>query len=248
MTTRHLETIPFPAAVGITHLRVYDTAATDGVIGGSPHVHLASAEAYIPIAGEGEVQTLNATGEETFSLRAGEIVWFEPGVVHRLVNADGRLELLVVMQNAGLPEAGDAVFTFSDVIMADELAYFRAASLSGSSEADRVASALRRRDLAVAGFEALLAASRAGDKGPLQRFLERSVSLKQSRLPEWSGLVEAGPVAATRRTQHQLEELQRGNIGDLLGAQVRRAGADVRQPGIGMCGLLQAYLPEGARV
>jgi mannose-6-phosphate isomerase-like protein (cupin superfamily) len=248
MTMRDLETLPFPAAVGLTHLRVYDTAATDGVIGGSPHLHLASAEAYIPIAGEGEVQTLSGTGEETFPLRPGQIVWFEPGVIHRLVNTDGALELLVIMQNAGLPEAGDAVFTFPDDIVADDLAYLDAAMLRGSSEEERIASALERRDLAVEGFGALLAASRAGDEGPLRSFLERSASLKRGLLAEWQSLVEAGPVEAIRKTQHDLELLQQGSIAELVRARVRSNGPDERRPGIGMCGLLQAYLPEGPRL
>jgi mannose-6-phosphate isomerase-like protein (cupin superfamily) len=248
MMTGDLETLPFPAAVGLTHLRVYDTASSDGMVGGSPHVHLASAEAYIPIAGEGEVQTLSGAGEETFPLRPGQIVWFEPGVIHRLVNADGALELLVVMQNAGLPEAGDAVFTFPDDIMADERAYLNAATLSGSSEGERIASALERRDLAVEGFAALLAASRSGDDGPLRTFLERAASLKRGLLTTWQSLVEAGPVQAARKTQHQLEELQQGGVAELIRAQVRSSGPGPSEPGIGMCGLLHAYLPEGSGV
>jgi mannose-6-phosphate isomerase-like protein (cupin superfamily) len=248
MMTGNLETLPFPAAVGLTHLRVYDTAASDGMVGGSPHVHLASAEAYIPIAGEGEVQTLSGAGEETFPLRPGQIVWFEPGVIHRLVNADGALEILVVMQNAGLPEAGDAVFTFPDHIMADDLAYLNAATLSGSSQEERIVSALERRNLAVEGFAALITASRSGDDGPLRTFLERATSLRRGLLPEWESLVEAGPVEAARKTQHQLEELQQGSIAGLIRARVRSSEHDVRQPGIGMCGLLRAYLPEGSRV
>lgn len=248
MTTRSLEPLPFPAAVGLTHLRVYDTAAADGMVGGSPHMHLASAEAYIPIAGEGEVQALSGAGEETFPLRPGQIVWFEPGVIHRLVNADGALELLVVMQNAGLPEAGDAVFTFPDDIMADDLAYLNAATLSGSSQGERIASALERRNLAVEGFAALIAASRSGDERPLRTFLERSASLKRGLLSEWKSLVEAGPVEAIRKTQHQLEQLQQGSIAELMHARIRSNAPDERQPGVGMCGLLRAYLPEGSRV
>lgn len=38
--TSHTMSIPpFPAAVGVTHLLVYDTLAPDGLVGGSPHVH-----------------------------------------------------------------------------------------------------------------------------------------------------------------------------------------------------------------
>lgn len=237
-------TFDFPAAVGLTHLRVYDTAAPDGVTGGSPHVHLASAEAYIPIGGEGAVQTLSANGEETFDLRPGAVVWFEPGVIHRLVNLDGRLELIVIMQNAGLPEAGDAVFTFPDDIMADELAYLSAASLAGASEEERISSALARRDRAVEGFDVLRSAYRSGDERPLHAFLARAGALKRSSLPHWSSLVEAGPIRATRETTRRLQELEQGSISGLTRARVRGTTFNTRSTGIGMCGLLRAYMPE----
>ena len=53
---------PFPGAVGVTHLRVYDSESPDGLRGGTPHVHSACAEAYFVVAGHGAVQTLAATG------------------------------------------------------------------------------------------------------------------------------------------------------------------------------------------
>lgn len=245
MVTKEQEALAFPAAVGLTHLRVYDTAGPDGLTGGSPHVHLASAEAYIPIAGEGEVQTLSASGERTFPLRKGTIVWFEPGVIHRLVNADGELELLVIMQNAGLPEAGDAVFTFADEIMANALAYLETASLAGDGEKERIVSALRRRDRAVEGFEVLLAAHRSGDDGPLRTFFELATALKQPVLTEWESLVEAGPVNATRMAQRRLVEIAKGSITSLLNARVESGSSGHERRGVGMCGVLHRYLPEG---
>ena len=53
---------PLPGAVGVTHLKVYDTEAPDGLFGGSPHVHFACTEAYLVIGGRGAVQTLGADG------------------------------------------------------------------------------------------------------------------------------------------------------------------------------------------
>ncbi len=248
MATGDQNTLAFPAAVGLTHLRVYDTAAPDGVIGGSPHVHLASAEAYIPIAGEGEVQTLSLAGEQTLPLRKGNIVWFEPGVIHRLVNADGELELLVIMQNAGLPEAGDAVFTFADGIMADELAYLNAASLTGNREEERIASALRRRDQAAEGFEVLVRAFRSGDEEPLRTFYQRATALKRALASEWDLLVEAGPVQATRTTRQQLAALSQGSFAGLLDARVASGSSGNTRPGVGMCGVLRAYSPSRSEV
>ncbi len=60
--------------------------------------------------GRGAVQTLTAAGFQETPLSPGALVWFTPGTIHRLVN-DGDLTLHVLMQNCGLPEAGDAVLT-----------------------------------------------------------------------------------------------------------------------------------------
>jgi hypothetical protein len=91
-------------------------------------------------------------------------VWFTPGTVHRLVN-DGGLDLLVVMSNAGLPEAGDAVLTFPADVLADSDAYARAAALpAGVDEHTLTAAARTRRDLAIEGF--LLLRDRVQERGP----------------------------------------------------------------------------------
>ena len=60
--TEQIQAPPLPGAVGVTHLKVYDTHAPDGLIGGSPHLHFACTEAYIVLAGRGAVQTLGAGG------------------------------------------------------------------------------------------------------------------------------------------------------------------------------------------
>ena len=101
----------FPGGTAVSHLTVYDWPTPDGLAGGSPHLHTASGEGYVVVGGRGRLQTLSAAGAGEHPLAAGTVLWFTPGTVHRLVN-DGGLEIVVVMQNAGLPEAGDAVFTF----------------------------------------------------------------------------------------------------------------------------------------
>ncbi|MEK8105640.1 hypothetical protein NKG94_11725 [Micromonospora sp. M12] len=78
--------------------------------------------------GEGAVQTLTTAGFRETPLRPGGVVWFEPGTVHRLVNGGG-LTIVVLMQNSGLPEAGDAVLTFPPEVLADPAAYASAAAL-----------------------------------------------------------------------------------------------------------------------
>ena len=106
-----MDEFPLPGGIGVSHLRAYDWEAEDGVCGGSPHLHLACTEAYVVTGGRGAVQTLSVGGYAETPLEAGVIAWFAPGTVHRMVQGGG-LRVTVLMQNSGLPEAGDAVFTF----------------------------------------------------------------------------------------------------------------------------------------
>ena len=234
----------FPGAVGFTWLRVYDSVAPDGVPGGSPHVHLASAEAYITVAGRGEVHTFGRDGFESFELRPGGVVWFEPGIIHRLVNTSSDLEIFVVMQNAGLPEAGDAVLTFPDRILADPAGYKRAAGLMGGSGDQRLVEAAARRDLAVEGFIEMLDGADTERAARYERFLERAVALRRDLVPEWRQLWEERPLAEAQCTGKQLDAIAAGTVTELTRAQA--AGyLPEDEPGVGMCGRLDTYLPEG---
>ena len=232
----------FPGAVGFTRLHVYDSVAPDGVRGGSPHVHLASAEAYIVTAGEGAVQTFGPDGERRFDLRPGAVVWFEPGIVHRLINI-GELEILCVMQNAGLPEAGDAVLTFPDAVLAEPDAYREASGLAGE---DRLVEAARRRDLAVEGFVAMLAGDDRERWVRYQQFLRRAVALRRDLVPAWRDLWQQRPLAEAQLTGARLDAIAADSIDALLAARVASFSPE-REQGYGMCGRLDTYLPEGWR-
>ena len=241
---------PLPGAVGVTHLRVYDTVAPDGVAGGSPHVHFACTEAYVVVGGRGAVQTLSADGFREFGLESGKIVWFTPGVIHRLVNLDGRLEIQVIMQNAGLPEAGDALLTFAPEILADADAYARAASAAAG---ERVfvsgdEAAQRRRDLAVEGFGALRARFEREGVAALEAFYQAGLRLIQPKLDAWRVVWEAGPLAAARRTGEQLDALGQGRADHLRQGSVHELPAPDEERKLGMCGTLGLYLPEGVEV
>ncbi|NEE21524.1 cupin domain-containing protein, partial [Streptomyces sp. SID7499] len=87
-------------------------------------------EGYVVVGGSGSVQTLTASGFQETPLTPGALVWFTPGTVHRLVNEDG-LRVIVLMQNSGLPEAGDAVLTLPPRCLADPDVYRAAATLPG---------------------------------------------------------------------------------------------------------------------
>ncbi|KQX49940.1 MULTISPECIES: cupin domain-containing protein [unclassified Streptomyces] len=220
---------PLPGGVGISGLRVYDQEAADGLCGGTPHMHLVCSEAYVVLGGRGSVQTLTTSGYADTPLRPGDVVRFTPGTIHRLVNGGG-LRLVVLMQNSGLPEAGDAVFTFPAAVLADPDAYRAAASLTG----DHAAAALRRLDLALKGFLTLR------DEGQLREFHVAAHRLKRELLDEWEARWRAGALAAAEETGRQLDRLKAGDLSHLdHGAVVRLERPE--EPLFGMCGLLQPY-------
>ncbi len=237
---------PLPGGIGVTHLRVYDTTAADGIRGGTPHLHTCCTEAYYVIAGEGEVRTLGrAGGAEVTALAPGVLAWFPPGTVHRLVNGSGDLEILVLMANSGLPEAGDMVLTFPDEVLADPDRYRAAAELPGDEATTEGsgAAARARRDLAAAGFGPLWDATVAGDPAPLDRFLERAVAIAGGRASGWADLVDAGPSSALDATRGQLAALAAGSTAGLAdgGVHIRTAPAGPRA--MGCCGTLGTYRP-----
>ncbi|HEX8864782.1 MAG TPA: cupin domain-containing protein [Lentzea sp.] len=219
---------PFPGGIGISGLRVYDWPTVDGRCGGSPHVHLTCAECYYVIGGQGSVQTLTRRGFAETPLREGTVAWFTPGTIHRLVN-DGDLRIIVVMQNSGLPEAGDAVFTFPAEVLADPETY------AAQARADDEESAKRRRDLALKGFLELRPEG-------LDDFYRAAVRLKQDVLDDWEQRWRAGALASAERTGEHLERLRDSDIGHLADADIHVLRADEPQR-FGMCGRLDVHDP-----
>lgn len=248
--SEHLPVPPLPGGVGVTHLKVYDTPAPDGLVGGSPHLHLACTEAYVALAGRGAVQTLGAAGFRELPLEPGRLLWFTPGLIHRLINLDGELEILVLMQNAGLPEAGDFVLTFPQAILADERAYADAASLapSGHVYASSEEAARRRRDLAVEGFLALREQFEQRGVAALEEFYRAAARIVGPKLPAWRPTWEAGPLAAAQRTGAQLDALEQGRVEHLLDGAIYALPAPAEPRRLGMCGTLGLYQPEGLAV
>jgi mannose-6-phosphate isomerase-like protein (cupin superfamily) len=226
----------FPGGTSLSGLSVYRQAAPDGLCGGSPHVHLACTEAYVVVGGEGELHTLTAEGPVRTELRAGVVVWFGPGTIHRAVNRDGELRVVVLMDNSALPESGDAVLTFPPEILADPEAYQHAASARDEPDA------LRRRDLAVTGYLRLEQAVRTEGTAPLEAFYRSAVALRADRFEAWESVWRTGALAAAQRTAGYLAELRQGWIGHLLGAGIglETAGAPEARA-FGMCGRLERY-------
>ena len=235
---------PLPGAVGVSHLRVYDSLAPDGLRGGSAHLHTACTEAYAVLAGTGAVQTLSGDGYAEVPLGPGALVWFTPGTVHRLVNGGG-LEILVLMGNAGLPEAGDMVLTFPDHVLADPEAYAAAATLpageattAGTGDAARV-----RRDLATEGFVALRDAVVEDGPAALASFHRAAASIVRDRAGGWRQTWERGPLAAALVTGEHLEALARGDGAHLASSSVSRLPPPPDERRMGCCGTLGTFLP-----
>lgn len=228
---------PLPGAVGISRLQVYSSAAADGVVGGTPHMHLACSEGYYVTGGAGAVHTLTARGQERVPLRAGTVAWFTPGTVHRLVN-EGDLEIVTLMQNGGLPEAGDAVLTLPSSVLSDPERYDREARLPRNATLD---DARRRRDLAVQGLAELTAALERHGPPALEAFYRAAAAIVRPRLQGWRALWEDGARRAAQDTADQLDALGDGDVTHLLSAGVH-ARPDPDETGrLGMCGLLDTY-------
>lgn len=224
----------FPGGTAVSRVRVYDWPTTDGLHGGSPHLHTASTEGYVVIGGHGTLQTLSGDGYGEHPLTPGTALWFTPGTVHRLVN-EGDLEIMVVMSNAGLPEAGDAVFTFPLETLGDPDAYAAAAAMPDTTDEQELATAARRRrDLAIDGF--LTLRDRVRTEGPeaLAPLHRAAAELVAHRVPQWRGIWRSGPLANTVDTGSQLEALAGGHGGRLAQSTVRTSPAPT--PRYGMCG------------
>jgi mannose-6-phosphate isomerase-like protein (cupin superfamily) len=236
-------TPPFPGGVAVSHLRVYESFSVDGLAGGTPHCHTACTEAYAVIGGRGRVVTLGGDGHNETPVEAGSFVWFTPGTIHRLVN-DGQLEILVIMANAGLPEAGDMVITFPDEVLADPDRYRAAAALpAGATTTAADDAAVRaRKDLAVEGLGQLL------DGGPeaLRRFHARAGALVAPAVDGWRGIWSKGPHAAAEATGAQLAALASGDVSHLAASSVHALpppGAERRYGCCGVLGVIQPSMP-----
>jgi hypothetical protein len=237
-------------------LDVYDWPAPDGLPGGSAHVHLASTEGYVVLSGAGRLQTLGERGYAETPLHPGECLWFTPGTIHRLVN-DGGLRLLIVMQNAGLPEHGDAVLTFPPAVLADPAAYTSAASLtsgdvasgairgSADHEDEPLASAARQRaSLAVQGYLALR--DEVADRGPaaLGDFYAAALRLTAEQAADWRDRWHSGALAVAELTGGHLAEIGERVAGHLESAGLWRIEPSDGPRAYGMCGRLTTY-PAG---
>lgn len=227
-----------PGAVSVSRVRVYDWPTTDGLNGGSPHLHTTSDEGYLVLSGDGIVQTLSQQGFQEHSLAVDRLVWFTAGTVHRLVAGPGGLEVLVLMQNAGLPEAGDAVLTFPPEVLAEPERYDRAARLPPGTASKAAAQA--RRDLAVEGFVRLRAEVEARGVHALDGLYRAAAELVRPRLSDWRRLWRTRAMAQAELTGRRLDLLAMRSPLSLEEARVRQVVAP-SPTRFGLCGMLISW-------
>ncbi|TAP42908.1 cupin domain-containing protein [Arthrobacter sp. S39] len=234
----------FPGATAVSEVSIYDWPAADGAAGGTPHLHTASAEGYVVQQGTGRLETLDSRGFTSTPLEPGVVLWFTPGTIHRAVNDSGDLRVLVLMQNAGLPENGDAVMTFPPAYLADPAAYSRAAVLA-PSDADggdpgAESAARRRRDLALEGYFALKEAVLDSGPGALAGFHAAAARLVSSRSPDWQEMLAEGAERQAAATRQQLQSLETAESFYLQEARTTMGKRKTSRI-YGMCGRIQAW-------
>jgi mannose-6-phosphate isomerase-like protein (cupin superfamily) len=226
-----------PGGVGISKLTVYDAEASDGLVGGTPHVHLACSEGYYVLAGDGAVHTLSTKGYAETPLQAGAVVWFSPGTIHRLVNRGG-LQILALMSNSGLPEAGDAVMTLPPEYLADRETYLKATALTDEA---RTQSAMARRDLAVQGYAVLRERYESEGPSALDEFYAAAIRLVRPQLADWRKRWEQGARRLADETGAALDALEAGTAPHLESAELHQLPAPTESGLHGMCGRLDVY-------
>jgi hypothetical protein len=149
------------------------------------------------------------------------------------------------MQNAGLPEAGDAVMTFPAEIVADPDRYAAAASLPVDGSITELEEAVgRRRDLAVEGFGRLLASARDDDFAPLYGFYDAAVALVRPRVAGWRETWRRTVEREVRHTGHVLDALEHGD-GKHLGHSTLLQSTATEPARWGMCGRLGTHEVAG---
>jgi len=92
-------TLPaFPGATSVSALAVYDAVGSDGLAGGTPHLHTVSAEAYLVVGGRGRLLAPGVAGGD--ELRGTRAPWM--GFTGRHDETDAASTIVMVDDPANL--------------------------------------------------------------------------------------------------------------------------------------------------
>ncbi len=226
-----------PGAILVTRLKVYDTPSPDGQCGGTPHVHFLCTEMYFVLEGSGFVEMIDATGFSRTELRPHSALVFSPGTIHRLINPNKDMEILVIMQNSGLPERGDNVVTFKTEIMNEENLFRKAMTIQTEQDA------YRRRDQGVEGFLEIKAAflqSQKEGSAALEKFYKLAVRRTANLRSEWQSIISNGALSEAQTSLGHLDALANSKIDYLFSAQ-HHPVHPAPYSKLGFCGHLNRY-------
>lgn len=221
-----------PSAIGLSRLRVYDTVGPDGQRGGTPHVHFLCTELYFVLQGQGSVEMIDGHGFRSVQIVPNSALVFSPGTLHRLINPDSNLEILVLMQNSGLPEHGDNVVCFTEEWLATDDAYQSAMRVTSLEDA------YQRRDRGVEGFLAIKAQfdqSLAAGQTALNRFFELAYQRTAHLRPQWEQIIHTGAAQSVAQSLSQLY-----TVSHLMESQQVFIQPTTTEQ-LGFCGHLQRY-------
>jgi hypothetical protein len=204
---------------------------------------------YVVLSGSGAVEMIDANGFSCATLGQHDALLFSPGTIHRLINPNGDLEILVMMQNSGLPERGDNVVCFSDEWLSSDELYTEAMGVK------TIEDAYRRRDRGVEGFLRLKAAfenSLTEGQTALQNFFQHAEARTSQFRAEWGQIIQDGALYEAQTSLNRLQSLHNGDITYLLHGQHQHIPTCEPQK-LGFCGHLYRYFdpatltPEGVR-
>jgi mannose-6-phosphate isomerase-like protein (cupin superfamily) len=196
-------------------VKVYDTPSPDGQISGTPHVHLLCTEMYFVLQGSGAVELIDKNGFSTVELLPHSTLIFSPGTIHRLINPNQNLELLVIEQS-GLPEYGDNIVCFTNEWLESD---------SRFAEAMRVKSledAYLRRARGVEGFLQLKTAfseSLSVGQEALGRFYQLALQRTSHLHSKWKNVITDGALAEAQNALGNVISLNSGDISHLFESQ-----------------------------
>lgn len=236
----------FPGATQCSRVSLYGDLDT-GVCGGTPHLHTACTEAYIWLQGSGGVELLSSRGHRVVPMTPYSVVWFSPGVIHRGVPDQPQrqeAEVLVLMQNAGLPESGDAVITLPERLWGDPEAYRDTVAVADPDIEQARELVRARRALALEGLAELTeSVARLGPSG-LDGFYRYARHVVAPHLDTMSSLIAERVEPEVNRTRDILAQMKAGSFSHLHDGDAEFTAAPTA-PVFGMCGELRPFPTNG---
>lgn len=234
-----LRNLLLPGGIGLSRIKVYEQPGPDGVIGGGAHFHSVSAESYYVVSGEGKLELLSYQGFEVLNLEPNMVIYFQPGVIHRVCNPNKNLVILSIMQNGGVAERTDFFLTFPMDVIADARSYQQAMRSKNLTEA------LARRDLSIRGYCVLREAMEnepAQGRELLEQLYRRAQELMKEKFGGLEWFINNCVLPETKASHDAIEFLRDGNTAYLQKALWDQAIPETLEEFDGITGRIMPYI------